>query len=275
MSSNVNVKNQFTILSFNVLAQAWIDKVLRRSVDNKSYLKRDYRIKKNIEVIKTINPDFVLLQEVTPYVLKKYKSIMSDYDSCFVEMFWQPYREHHAVNGNAVMWKKQLIDSFECVEYVIDKKRGINGIAVIGKLKQSNTHIIVSSIHLEYGNVLLASKQLNTALNFINKLHNNVSIKDSRECITIVGGDFNMNTNRLFVKDVLKDQKFIEISSSEYRTHPFEDTGEDSAISHILLRSSIAKKHSCCNPIRLSISDTLKNFGSDHYPLTASIKISL
>ena len=80
---------EITVLSFNVLAQTWIDDEIRQAVLDKRHLQRSYRVSRQIECMRQSNADVILLQEVTPIVLEHYKKRMPEYyvPTCFSQMF--------------------------------------------------------------------------------------------------------------------------------------------------------------------------------------------
>lgn len=259
-----------TILSFNVLAQAWIDDRLRREVYDSRHINRTYRINKQIQLLKECNPDIVLLQEVTPIVIHKYKSMLPEYHvpSCFANMKWGGASRSDPVNGNAIIWRKGLFaGKAKCDIIELDRRRGNYAAMVTGVLASTNESIRIISLHLEWGNIKAASQQFRN-------IFKREYIRNHKR--VIIGGDFNMGGASVDEFPIIPDIKahgFTDHVSTE-RTHPFPDPTEATTITHVLTRGIRAVHeagalHGGCK----TIGDCLKEFGSDHYPVFVSVTI--
>lgn len=255
-----------TIMSFNTLAPIWIDEQLRKEV-NATYLEKNYRIDKHIKVIKKYNPDILFLQESTPSILNKYQEQLPEYylPPCFAQMKWAPFKEEHAVNGNAIMWKPYIFkNDYKCSVVMLDSKRG-NYASVVNGTFYDNKPITLVCIHLECGNYDVASKQFR---NIVKK-----NIIDTKNNRTIIAGDFNMGDKDLSKYPIIPDIKKWNLKDplNGFRTHPFMNE-ECEGISHILHRGFKKIKSKQIGNAK-SIEDCLKKYGSDHYPV--SIKLVL
>jgi endonuclease/exonuclease/phosphatase family metal-dependent hydrolase len=251
------------IVSFNVLAQAWIDDRLRAEALDSRHLHRGYRIKRQIEILQTSLPDIVLLQEVTPIVIQKYKEMLPEYHvpSCFSRMHWQPARPSDPINGNAVIWRKGLFaGKAKCDIIELDKKLGNYAAMVTGVLAKTNQSIRIISVHLEWGNIDAASKQFRN-------IFERGYIRNHKR--VIIGGDFNMGGGRPDQFPIIADIAHHGLIDHcvGVRTHPFKD--ESRTITHILTRGFVDTVSGACTILGncKTIGECLQRYGSDHYPI--------
>lgn len=256
------------VVSFNVLAQNWIDDELKSHALDRRHLQRGYRVARQIESLQVCGADIILLQEVTPIVLRKFKEKLVDYHvpSCFCRMHWQPASPRDPVNGNAVIWRKGLFaGKAKCDIVELDRKAGNYAAMVTGTLANTGQHLRVISLHLEYGDKERASKQFGRLFN-----GKNAVIRNHKR--VIVGGDFNMGGLSEEEFPVLSDieRHGFNDACSNLRTHPFPIDNDDKTLTHILARGMMLVtpgktiKGGCS-----TIGDCLKRYGSDHYPVEA------
>lgn len=264
-TSNTN-SNNIKVMSFNVLAQVWIDDPLKNITKSK-YLDKFYRVKKQVETIKDVNPDILFLQEVTPSTLNKYLDQLPNYfvPPCFARMSWIPHNDYHAINGNAIMWKKDLFKTYKCQTVVLDQKHGNRISVVTATLKENNKSIKLICCHFTWGNPDIAAEQ------FRNIFRHNIMTKTVD--YGIIAGDFNMGNNDIKTYPIINDIKKYGFSDpiNGKRTHPFmEDL--HSSISHILPRGfknikNIKIGHSS------NIEECLRIYGSDHFPVSLTLDL--
>lgn len=253
-----------SVLSFNVLAQAWIDDRLRREAHDSRHLSRSYRVKRQIELLKQHpQPDIVLLQEVTPLVLNHYKEALPDYHvpSCFSRMKWQPATPKDPINGNAIIWRRGLFaGKAKCDVVCLDERKGNYAAMVTGVLASTGQHIRVVSLHLEWGDTNSASKQFNN-------LFDRGYITNHKR--VIIGGDFNM-----CVIPILDDiKRHVLTDSVKIRTHPFPDPTECKTVTHVLSRGMVPKGCKLLAGDCESVGDCLKKYGSDHYAVFCKFQL--
>jgi endonuclease/exonuclease/phosphatase family metal-dependent hydrolase len=255
---------EITVLSFNVLAQTWIDDELRRSVLDKRHLQRSYRVSRQIECMRRSNADVILLQEVTPIVLEHYKKRLPEYHvpTCFSQMHWQPATPDTPINGNAVLWRKGLFRSAQCQIVQLDKKLGNYAASLSAVTAVTGQHVKFISVHLEHGNFRAASAQFRNL--FVQKHVNN-------EKRVIIGGDFNMGHPDWLIADYFKKRGFKDCVDPTTPTHPFVNDPYGQTIDHMLIRGFKCKdsKIAKCN----SVGQCIKKYGSDHYPILVSMKL--
>lgn len=250
-----------SVLSFNVLAQAWIDDRLRQEAHDSRHLTRSYRVKRQIQLLKRHQPDIVLLQEVTPLVLNHYKEALQEYHvpSCFSRMKWQPATPKDPINGNAIIWRRGLFaGKAKCDVVCLDERHGNYAAMVTGVLAGNGQHIRIISLHLEWGNVKLASQQ------FRNIFERGYITNHKR---VIIGGDFNMggtNARDFPIIEDIKRHQFID-NVTPLRTHPFPDRTEAKTVTHILTRGLSCEKCELLDGDCPTIGECLRKYGSDHY----------
>lgn len=270
------------VLSFNVLAQVWIDSELKRLVPKK-YLNVTYRVNQQIKVIKSSNADIIFLQEVTPRVLKQYMHKLKYYKFCFAPTDWKIYcgkdkgwRTYCTTNkkpptGNAILWRADLFKKVKCTVVTLDKVRSNRAIKVSGVLK-SGKQITLLGVHLAWGDREVASTQFHN----IFKGH----IKNQRR--VIIAGDFNMGIPNMPILGEIHRRKFTD-QTQGVRTHPFYfHENEDVTLTHILTRGFRVKSRSRIangknvfkKPDRDAIFKCLKIFGSDHFPIVVDLTVT-
>ena len=257
-----------SVLSFNVLAQAWIDDRLRQEAHDARHLTRSYRVKRQIDLLRRHKPDIVLFQEVTPLVLNHYKQSLQDYHvpSCFSRMKWQPATPKDPINGNSVIWRRGLFaGKAKCDVVCLDERRGNYAAMVTGILASTGQHIRVVSLHLEWGDTKAASKQ------FQNLFDRGYITNHKR---VIIGGDFNMGGNNANSFPIIQDIKRHGLSDSvNFRTHPFPDKSEAKTVTHILSRGVVRQNCELLAGDCPTIGDCLKRYGSDHYAVVCQFRL--
>lgn len=248
------------ILTWNVLAQQWIDLELKDAALDKRHLKRTYRIEKQLQYIKQTNPDVILLQETTPIVLRQYQRQLPDYEiDCFSQMRWQ--KEYSPINGNAILWKKNILKDTRCDTIILDKQAGIYGTLLRARVT-NGAQITFVNVHLSYGNFKAASNQFKTIFDYLERSDQKI----------VIGGDFNMGYPDWEIERFFNGKGFTDCLKRNTVTHPFKNDPYGQTIEHILI------KNMKCQNISIgeskSIGDSLKKYGTDHYPIVVEIKIS-
>lgn len=252
----------FRILSFNVLAQNWIDVHLRRVVDA-AFLRRDYRIAKHIEVFRNAKPEIMLLQEVTPIVLSKYQQALPDYEAYFTPLHWKPTRPRDPVNGNAILWRRDVLHCIARTQIDLVRRKGNYGQMVSGVLKKTQQTLRLVNVHFEWGDVESASDEFHHifAGGFVGS-HKRV----------VIAGDFNMGgaIDTFPIIDDIQKYQFVD-AAPQLRTHPFAD--EDQTVTHVLCRGLQIRSAAIVGQGTSSVNECLKRYGSDHFPVLANLSI--
>lgn len=250
------------VVSWNVLAQPWIDHEIRSHAQDKRHVRRPYRIARQVELLARIDADVLLLQEVTPIALTQFKSALTQYESpsCFSRMYWQPKTARTPVNGNAVLWRRDLFANASCGLLELDHRRG-NYASLLEATHLPTGHSVkFVSLHLEYGDRAAGALQFKRLFNqqFITSADRHV----------VVAGDFNMGPPNWLVERDVKVHKFSDcVRKTGLMTHPFREGPDDNIIDHVLIRGFKCRK--TVVPQCSSIGESLRLLGSDHYPVVA------
>lgn len=252
------------VVSFNTLAQIWIGNDLRRHAADRRHLSRSYRVRRQIEWLSRLDGDIVFLQEVTPIVLSAYKKALPHYDGfdqCFACMDWQPSREWHAVNGNAILWRQGLFEgSPKCQRVMLDRVRGISATLLTTRFAHTRKRVALLCVHFDW-DPIEKKYQPQQFRNIFDLGYISTNMKR-----VIIAGDFNMSTTPIR-RDMAKHH--LVDATENLRTHPFP-APEDPGITHILIRGF--KKVGQANiPSASSIGATLRKFGSDHFPVQITV----
>lgn len=252
------------VVSFNTLAQVWIDDDLRYHAVDRRHLSRAYRVRRQIEWLSKLDGDIVFLQEVTPIVLAAYKKALPQYDGfdqCFACMEWQPSREWHAINGNAILWRKGLFEGApKCQRVILDKARGISATLLTPRFAHTRERVALMCVHFDWD----PTEKKYQPQQFRN-IFDLGYIRPTMKRV-IIAGDFNMSTRHID-SDMTK-RHLVDVTENR-RTHPFP-APEDPGITHILIRGFKPVGRASI-PSAASIGATLKKFGSDHFPVVATL----
>jgi len=255
--------NAVRVLSFNVLAPVWVwtDGELRRSVKKQAFLRKQYRITRHIKLLKKIKPDIIFLQETTPSMLAKIRAVLPEYyvPPCFSKMCWTRGNTH-AVNGNAILWKRGTFLSAKCSTVFLDR---VSYAAVITGILANGKTIKLVNVHLEWNNPEKAAKQFREIFK--------QSVITTQDKHVVIAGDFNMGdfnvTRYPIIPDLLRHGLYDILNGIQ--THPFT-LQEYKSISHILVRNiNVVKKGV---GTAKSINHCVKKFGSDHFPIFADLR---
>jgi endonuclease/exonuclease/phosphatase family metal-dependent hydrolase len=255
---------EIKVLSFNVLAQTWIDEELRDLSIDKRHLQRSYRISRQMEYMKRSNADVILLQEITPIVLRHYQKHMPEYlvPTCFSKMLWKPSSPDTPINGNAIIWKKGLFISAQCNIIELDRRLGNYAAMITAVTAKTRQHVKFISLHLEHGNFQAASAQFR---NLFTKRY----VKNEKR--VVIGGDFNMGHPDWDIAEFFKQRGFQDCVPINHPTHPFRNDPYGQTIDHILFRG-LRRKRFKIVPCK-SVGECIKLYGSDHYPISTRLEL--
>jgi endonuclease/exonuclease/phosphatase family metal-dependent hydrolase len=233
-------------MSFNVLAPVWLDsEIIKQSTPvNRS---ANQRMTKASEVIKRRRPDILFLQEVTTVLLSKLNKLYDVYCLKHTQAGDNPF--------TAILVKKDFpITDIKCL-----KSRSKSSVM---KAKINNKPVVLASIHLAYNNNPLARKQLKDFLD---------DLKPMRKDTTyILAGDFNMDNDKFH--DQITAPLGYEPIILASKTHPNESETEMS-ISKFFLKGGGSKVHSSSVGYAKDLRETIKRYGSDHFPIYALVEI--
>lgn len=240
------------ILSWNILANEWIDKkdypMLREKL-----LERGDRFKKIIKHIIDICPDVMLLQEVMKSEYKYFVEIFRNkyFVTPITTINWTGYPKGES--GNVTMIRSDKIHDIKF--YNIDSMNFV-------KCRKESDKILLINIHLDDQSKDKRILQIKKILK-ITKSHKNV----------IIGGDFNEPYNK--TKKLYK-----ALSNNDFNPSVFETTyfiEKQMIIDNIFYKGFKLKNSEVNNQcgIRSSkgINCQLEKYGSDHFPVTAILEL--
>lgn len=267
------------ILSWNVLSSFWINKS-NSEYKNMSNTDLDskIRIKKAVNNILKHDPDIILLQEVD----------QTEYNYLKMHLSSNGYFISRLINHSKRHWKKYILDkrAYEPNGNIIAAKNNINNInnkmgIYSVKLSSNGNYCAVlriknvgwfASVHLDDLSKKLRNKQISTLIKWLDKK------LDSQENI-VIGGDLNAKPDE-YLHTILNKNGFtkaeIARNSINY-SYALQPTG---------LYDYIYVKHQQPNSeIKMQIDDkminrtnnvpnnveTIRKYGSDHYPIIAVI----
>ena len=231
------------VTTFNILADAFIklDKnVLNKLYPtiNKKYLKMENRFN---TLIKYINGDIILLQEVMPWIRRRIYDI---FNLKYIILPLSIHKSKTEITGNLTLIKKHIFTNIvHNTIYINDKAIGITSV----------DNIDIYNIHLDdrfKKNRLKELKFIKSTFNMNKKI--------------IIGGDFNGNETLLHL--LLKDFKLnIEKKGTYLCETPMIDYIYSRGFKNVKgFVDNIINKNTC-------YYNTIKKYGSDHYPVYSKI----
>ena len=230
-------------MTWNILASEWIDQPDYPNTKKKLF-NRATRFKKILKIIKKVNADILLLQEVMPleYNLLKKKLEKNYTSSPLIPIKWeyQPPRSKTSKSGNVTFIKINLPN--------ITHKPLNFGIYT------ENPTLSIFNIHLDDLSVQSRSKQLK-------------SIKDLLylKKQSIVGGDFNQiyrANSRIY------NQPKFTTHNLNCSTYYIE---KKMNIDNIMTRGFESDKYIQCIEIPTTIDNGIETYGSDHLPVIINL----
>lgn len=238
------------ITSFNILADTFVE-------NNKTFLDRWYPTLKYNELmmknrfntlIKYIKGDVVMLQEVTPYIRRKLYNI---FKLNYIIMPLSCHKTNKNITGNLTMLKKNSI-------FKSPKQKTIN----IGKngigVTEMDT-IDIYNIHLD----------CDSSIKRKNELTKIISTFDKNKKI-IIGGDF--NSDEIELHNILKQEDFKINCPVIKGTYLCETPMIDYIYVYGFLNPITTIHNTIINTNSECYKNTIKKYGSDHHPITVSVK---
>ena len=240
------------ILSWNILAEEWIDKKYYPMV-KEQLLESKKRFKIIMKHIRSMSPDIILLQEVMKnnhkYLIKKYSH--KYYISPLIPVPWVGYPVGES--GNVTMLK-------------LSKFQGIN----FNKLDSMNfLTAYYKDIKIGIVNVHLDDSSNKRRINQIKKVIKKTNNLDK----VVIGGDCNEQyiKNRGIYNKLKKYDYKIAIKNTTYFIE------KQMIIDNIFYRGFKIKDsyvdNSCGSRTIKNINCQLQKYGSDHFPIIAILKI--
>jgi endonuclease/exonuclease/phosphatase (EEP) superfamily protein YafD len=231
------------VTTFNILADAFIES--DKNFLNKWYPtinKHDLKMENRFNtLIKYINGDIILLQEVTPLIRNK---IYDMFNLKYIILPLSIHKSKTEITGNLTLIKKNIFTNIvHNTIYINDKAVSITSV----------DNIDIYNIHLDdtfRKNRLKELKLIKSTFNINKKI--------------IIGGDFNGNEKLLHL--LLKDFKLnIEKKGTYLCESPMIDYIYAYGFKNVKgFVDNIINKNTC-------YYNTIKKYGSDHYPVYSKI----
>jgi mRNA deadenylase 3'-5' endonuclease subunit Ccr4 len=235
------------ILTWNILASEWIKKSYYPGIKESVLFDYNARFSKICKKIQTINPDIILLQEVMPREYDKLVSMLKDeyFISELKTITWQ-YNKN-SKSGNVTFLRRSIFS----YNYIINipLEYGIYTQCVCNKL-----NFDIFNIHLDDQSSRERYKQCD-------EIH---SIARKRNCINIIGGDFNHQYK--------SNSRMYKVPG--FTTHnvcPSYYIERKMNIDNILTRGLKKITGGTCPLYPTNIEDGFKDYGSDHLPIITNV----
>ena len=237
------------VLTWNILATEWIKKSYYPGVDTNIIFDNNARFIQICKILKYINADVILLQEVMPkeytklILLLKKKYFISNLKS----IVWQ-YNKN-SKSGNVTFLKRSIFPKNTIYHYPIDY-------GVYTKCIYKNYSCDIFNIHLDDQKASRRYKQWNN-------LH---SIYQKHNCNIIIAGDFNHQYRK-------NSQLYNKPGFTVHNKCPTYYIERKMNIDNIITKGFIKKPNSNCFWYPTCIKDGFKIYGSDHLPVYTEIDI--
>jgi len=247
------VQSTFTIMTFNILADAWTSQKHYPQYDQ-AFLTFDSRIKRNVHTIQAEKPDIIHLQEVDELSLEVFQNELSEYYEIHVSWhnieLWASWLEEKKKrnHGNAILvrrnWKE--ITSVKRIETSTD---GNFGIIV------ETSQVLFINVHLEFLPNETRARQMEILFKECSKAKKAV----------IWAGDFNVLQENL----TEMDEAGFHAEPVNYPTC-FYDSPK--TIDHVYASEEIQLENISSSKVA-SMEECLTEYGSDHVPVICRLRL--
>ena len=249
------------ILSWNILAQEFIEPKYYPMIKSKLLKKRADRILQIIRKIILYNPDVMLLQEVMKEEYKIIKKVFSPkyFISENYPIYWASEKDTNKLSesGNITLVKKKLSSQ---VKFTIHSKKLP---FVMTEFLYRHSKINIINIHLDDQSNKNRLLQLKEILS-----------KMSNEIYVIIGGDFNeeYSKNNILYKYLKKNNLYPSITKKS--TYFIEKSMVIDNIMYKNFNLIKSKVHNGCGNRSIdNITCQIKSYGSDHFPVISYLEI--
>ena len=235
------------ILTWNILASEWIKKSYYPGIKESILFDYAARFSNICKKIKTINPDIILLQEVMPREYNKLVSLIkNDYFISELKTITWQYNKG-SESGNVTFLRRNLFSWLSIIHIPLDY-------GIYTQCVSNNHNYDIFNIHLDDQ----SSKERYTQWDEIH------SITRNRNCINIIGGDFN--------HEYKSNSRMYNVPG--FTTHnvcPSYYIERKMNIDNILTRGLKKMNKENCPLYPTNIEDGFKEYGSDHLPIIANV----
>ncbi|KAG2386075.1 hypothetical protein C9374_003224 [Naegleria lovaniensis] len=181
-----NRRNNFTVVTYNLLAQSYIrDKLYYYC--NKEDLKENVRAQRILKQLQEIEGDILMFQEIESNVLRVVKNAVTDAFSIFE-------KKKDREEGLALVIDKMYWDVLDSGCYVLKLDEPQKMVYAICVHKKTKRKIIVATTHLigDPQKLDVQAEQANSAINLLTFIREQHDFKSDIKCSAIIiGGDFN------------------------------------------------------------------------------------
>ena len=235
------------ILSWNILASEWIKKSYYKDADHAMLFNRRQRFTKITELIREVDADIVMLQEV---MTQEHKKFIAQFEKDYIisglnKIVWQ-YKSD-SKSGNVTMVKRSMFGDH-------DVKQHSKDYGLYTQCIHNNIHYDVFNIHLDDLSRKKRYDQMEEACNTCR----------SNKCVNIIAGDFNQVCRA--------GSKFYDIAGFMVHNKCATYYNERNMnIDNILTRGTKKQIPSKCYASPTTFDEGIKLYGSDHLPVITDI----
>lgn len=235
------------ILSWNILASEWIKKSYYKDADHTMLFNRNQRFATIAELLKRVDADIIMLQEVMPREQKKFISLFEkDYIISGVKRIVWQYNKN-SKSGNLTMIKRSLFSKNPVTHY--PKDYGLYTQCIC-----NNIHYDLLNIHFDDLSPKKRYEQLSDAC----------STCRTTKCVNIIAGDFNHAYRN--------GSKFYHIDGFNVHNKCVTYYNERNLVlDNILTRGAKPQNNTKCYTSPLTIDEGISKYGSDHLPVITDI----
>ena len=258
---------KFKILSFNILAEQFID----YSNPSEYYpeipvedLKEENRLPKIFAFLQKNDPDIMLLQEVNPKTFKMIK-VNLKHSHIVLPLAKHLTKESLApgnMYGNVIAVRKGIFDKLSYKTINVENI-GTAFAIVYGSIKNSKKNALIINVHLDAD-----EKSENTRIEEVTQLMGMIKsmLKNN---LVIISGDFNTSSKKIHKKF----KSLTPVIDQDQQTGTY--LNESNMIDWIYIKNANILKGKILKPAVAVNATPLKKYGSDHYPVTAEIELEI
>lgn len=235
------------ILSWNILACEWIERKEYKGIDKKILFNREKRFIKVCEILKNLNAEIILLQEVMSEEYEILCCVFKDYIvSGLLQIDWGEKMKRNS--GNVTLLKRDKFKNGVLNEYM--------DYSVITKSIYKGKKLSIYNIHLSDTSLKERYKEINRI--------RSLSLKDE---LSIIGGDFN---HEYRMNSTLYKIEGYKVHNKKCYTYYLN---RKMNIDNILSKGFKENKENICVKYPETIEKGLKEYGSDHLPIIVELDI--
>jgi len=268
--------NKIKMMSWNILSDTWINPhYYKYEHVNGKYLNMDYRYERNKYIIKQNLPDLITLQEVHNNIYEKLKN---DFGKDYIitplhehdKLYWSDYaqknpdiKSYNVPNGNVILLKKSYFG--EHPEGYTNKTLKISENGNHAGIVEIKDYLIIN-IHIDWPEKEERNEEVNNLTKYIKDKPSHIKV--------ILAGDFNASMDKTNEFMFLQNYNNLYVQKDKYSYFFAKEQLDYIYVSDNLIQTD---KQILNNIPDVNITDeniaeeTIKYYGSDHYPLLSTI----